>query len=116
MGAIGKEANWGERECGLSWDGVWPLRSSYWTCNLRGGNEWQLATLCTAIISPVARDWASSSPKHSMPISPARVAAFEILLRVERENAYASELLPSARYSKLSPTHHGLTMPLLLGV
>src|SRR5256886_7582011 len=51
-----------------------------------------------------------------MPISPARVAAFEILLRVERENAYASELLHSARYSKLSPTDHGLTMELVMGV
>ncbi len=50
-----------------------------------------------------------------MPISPARVAAFEILLRVERENAYASELLHSARYSKLSPTDHGLTMELVIG-
>jgi len=51
-----------------------------------------------------------------MPISPARVAAFEILLRVERENAYASELLHSARYSKLSPADHGLTMELVMGV
>ena len=51
-----------------------------------------------------------------MPISPARVAAFEILLRVERENAYASELLHSARYSKLSPVDHGLTMELVMGV
>src|SRR2546428_2479095 len=51
-----------------------------------------------------------------MPISPARVAAFEILLRVERENAYASELLHSPRYSKLSPADHGLTMELVMGV
>jgi len=51
-----------------------------------------------------------------MPISPARVAALEILLRVERENAYASELLHSARYSKLSSADHGLTMELVMGV
>jgi 16S rRNA (cytosine967-C5)-methyltransferase len=50
-----------------------------------------------------------------MPISPARVAALEILLRVERENAYASELLHSARYSKLSPVDHGLTVELVMG-
>src|SRR5438132_8636080 len=50
-----------------------------------------------------------------MAISPARVAAFEILLRVERENGYSSELLHSARYSKLSPTDHGLTMELVMG-
>jgi 16S rRNA (cytosine967-C5)-methyltransferase len=51
-----------------------------------------------------------------MPISPARLAAFEILLRVERENAYVSELLHSARFSKLSPADHGLTMELVMGV
>src|SRR6184192_2574279 len=51
-----------------------------------------------------------------MPISPARVAAFEILLRVERENGYSSELLHSARYSKLSPADRGLTMELVMGV
>ena len=32
-----------------------------------------------------------------MPISPARSAAFDILLRVDRQNAYASELLHSER-------------------
>ncbi len=51
-----------------------------------------------------------------MAISPARVAAFEILLRVERENGYSSELLHLARYSKLSPADHGLTMELVMGV
>src|SRR5437764_14910160 len=51
-----------------------------------------------------------------MAISPARVAAFEILLRVERENGYSSELLHSAQYSKLFPAGHGLTMELVMGV
>src|SRR5438067_7230261 len=51
-----------------------------------------------------------------MAISPARVAAFEILLRVERENGYSSELLHSAQYSKLFPADHGLTMELVMGV
>jgi len=51
-----------------------------------------------------------------MPISPARVAAFEILLRVEREKAYASELLRSPRYSKLSPADHGLCTEVVMGV
>ena len=36
-----------------------------------------------------------------MPISPARVAAFDILLRVEREDSYASELLHSSRYARV---------------
>ncbi len=51
-----------------------------------------------------------------MPISPARIAAFEILLRVEREDSYASELLHASRYSKLSIADHGLATELVMGV
>ncbi len=51
-----------------------------------------------------------------MAVSPARAAAFEILLKVEREHSYASELLHSARYSKLSSPDHGLTTELVMGV
>jgi 16S rRNA (cytosine967-C5)-methyltransferase len=51
-----------------------------------------------------------------MPASPARIAAFDILLQVAREDAYASELLHSARYSTLSPTDHGLATELVMGV
>jgi 16S rRNA (cytosine967-C5)-methyltransferase len=51
-----------------------------------------------------------------MPISPARVAAFDILLRVEREDSYASELLHSSHYEKFSTSDHGLATELVLGV
>jgi 16S rRNA (cytosine967-C5)-methyltransferase len=51
-----------------------------------------------------------------MPISPARVAAFEILLRVDQENSYASELLHSSRYKKLSAADHRLATELVMGV
>jgi 16S rRNA (cytosine967-C5)-methyltransferase len=51
-----------------------------------------------------------------MPISPARRAAFDILLRVEREDSYASELLHSSGYAGLSPADHGLTTELVMGV
>ncbi len=51
-----------------------------------------------------------------MAISPARVAAFDILLRVEREDSYASELLHSSRYSELSSADHGLATELVMGV
>src|SRR6202049_700126 len=51
-----------------------------------------------------------------MPISPARIAAFEILLRVEREDSYASELLHASHYSKLSIADHGLATDLVMGV
>ena len=51
-----------------------------------------------------------------MAISPARTAAAEILLRVEREDSFASELLHSARYSRLSSSDHGLATELVMGV
>jgi 16S rRNA (cytosine967-C5)-methyltransferase len=51
-----------------------------------------------------------------MSISLARSAAFDILLRVEREKSYAPELLHSAAYESLSPADHGLTTELVMGV
>ncbi len=51
-----------------------------------------------------------------MAISPARTAAFDILLQVEREDAYASELLHGARYANLSSADHGLATELVMGV
>ena len=51
-----------------------------------------------------------------MPISPARAAAFDILLRVERESSYASELLHSETYKRLSTADHALTTELVMGV
>jgi 16S rRNA (cytosine967-C5)-methyltransferase len=51
-----------------------------------------------------------------MAVSPARAAAFEIVLRVERESSYASELLHSQAYERLSTRDHGLATELVLGV
>jgi 16S rRNA (cytosine967-C5)-methyltransferase len=51
-----------------------------------------------------------------MPVSPARTAAFDILMRVEQTDAYASELLHSSRFAKLSPADHGLLTELVMGV
>jgi 16S rRNA (cytosine967-C5)-methyltransferase len=51
-----------------------------------------------------------------MPVSPARAAAFEILLRIETTDSYASELLHSARFAKLSSADHGLLTELVMGV
>src|SRR6266478_3804096 len=51
-----------------------------------------------------------------MPVSPARSLAFEILLRVEREESYAAELLHSERLAKLSSRDHGLATELVMGV
>jgi 16S rRNA (cytosine967-C5)-methyltransferase len=47
--------------------------------------------------------------------SPARAAAFDILLRVERESSYASELLHSAAYESLSTADHALATELVMG-
>lgn len=51
-----------------------------------------------------------------MPISPARAVAFDILLRVQQQDAYAAELLHSDRLDKLSPADRGLTMEIVMGV
>lgn len=51
-----------------------------------------------------------------MPVSPARAAAFEILVRVERADSYASELLHSHRLSHLSTNDRGLATELVMGV
>jgi 16S rRNA (cytosine967-C5)-methyltransferase len=51
-----------------------------------------------------------------MAISPARIAAFDILLRVDQQDAYASELLHASDYTKLSAADHRLTTELVLGV
>jgi 16S rRNA (cytosine967-C5)-methyltransferase len=51
-----------------------------------------------------------------MAISPGRSAAFEILLRVEREDSYSSELLHSPLLEKLASRDHGLATELVMGV
>ena len=51
-----------------------------------------------------------------MPVSPARAAAFDILLRVEQQEAYATELLHSDRLSKLSVADRALTTEIVMGV
>lgn len=49
-------------------------------------------------------------------ISPARTAAFSVLLRVEREDSYASELLHASTHEDLSTRDHGLATELVMGV
>jgi len=51
-----------------------------------------------------------------MTISPARAAAFEVLLRIDTTDAYAPELLHSSRFAKLSPADHGLLTEIVMGV
>jgi len=58
-----------------------------------------------------------SKAQNSRPaVSPARAAAFDILLRVERESSYASELLHSRTYGRLTAVDHSLTTELVMGV
>jgi 16S rRNA (cytosine967-C5)-methyltransferase len=51
-----------------------------------------------------------------MSISPSRAAAFDILLRIDQQASYASELLHSSQYARLSPADHGLATELVMGV
>ena len=51
-----------------------------------------------------------------MAVSPARLAAFTILLRVERESAYAVELLHSVLLEELSPADRNLATEIVMGV
>jgi len=51
-----------------------------------------------------------------MSVSPARAVAFDILLRVEEQDAYASELLHSERCADLSPLDQSLATELVMGV
>ena len=51
-----------------------------------------------------------------MSVSAARSVAFDLLLRVETTEAYATELLHSARAAALSPVDHGLATEIAMGV
>lgn len=77
-------------------------------------NAWAKVQIRAHPCKSVARNLKHQSPTR--PTSPARTAAFDILLRVARENAYASELLHSSRYASLSSADHGLATELVLGV
>jgi len=55
--------------------------------------------------------------KNTRPaVSSARATAFDILLRVERESSYASELLHSRTHSTLTSVDHSLATELVMGV
>src|ERR1700729_2627506 len=51
-----------------------------------------------------------------MPISPARKIAYEILLRVEAEGAYASDLLHAELGANVKPADAALATELTMGV
>ncbi len=51
-----------------------------------------------------------------MSISPGRRAAFDVLMRVEEQDAYASEMLHSERFGSLSQEDHGLAQEITMGV
>jgi len=51
-----------------------------------------------------------------MPISPARTAAYEILMRVDQQDAFASDLLHAPACETLSPSDHRLATELVMSV
>jgi 16S rRNA (cytosine967-C5)-methyltransferase len=55
--------------------------------------------------------------RESQPaVSPARAAAFDILLRIERDSSYAGELLHSRAIASMSAIDHSLATELVMGV
>src|SRR6266571_6489941 len=85
-------------------------------CNssLKAKRSWRPASSSTAIIPPPAN--GSAEEDLTMAVSPARNAAFNILLRVERESAYAVELLHSALLDELSPVDRHLVTEIVMGI
>ncbi|MGA8761643.1 MAG: transcription antitermination factor NusB, partial [Candidatus Sulfotelmatobacter sp.] len=61
-------------------------------------------------------DLKPDTPNRQAVVSPARTAAFDILFRVERESSYASELLHSRTYNRLTTADHALATELVFGV
>src|SRR5580693_4008671 len=102
------------------------VRWNYWRSSWKERNAPPPATSSTATALNRARDWASEVPcgtlhprwlsSYLKPVSAARSAAFDILLRAERESSYASELLHSATYEGLSRLDHALATELVMGV
>lgn len=68
-----------------------------------------------ALVRP-ANSLKTRAPKRPSAVSPARAAAFDILLRVERDFSYASELLHARSYEHLSTADHALATELVFGV
>ncbi len=54
--------------------------------------------------------------RNAMSVSPARAAAFDILLRVEHESSYASDLLHSSTHEHMSTADLALATELVMGV
>ncbi len=79
--------------------------------------SWEKRFPSVSSVSFVVKTLRPQKPKlKQMPVSAARAAAFDILLRVERESSYASELLHSSAYERLSQQDHSLATELVMGV
>src|SRR5579864_135956 len=88
-------------------------RAPCWNCcnsSLKAKRSCRPASSSTATIP------LRASGSASMAVSPARNAAFNILLRVERESAYAVELLHSSLLDELSPIDRHLVTEIVMGV
>src|SRR3954470_17911787 len=57
-----------------------------------------------------------SSDRTRFAVSPARLEAFHVLMRVERDGAYAAPLLAGEHLSRLAPEDRRLAHELVLGV
>lgn len=68
------------------------------------------------LLNPPATSRHEIDRQQPFAVSPARQEAFRILLRVEQERAYASELLASAKLDVLSAEDRRLAYEMVLGV
>jgi 16S rRNA (cytosine967-C5)-methyltransferase len=71
--------------------------------------------LVASVILTIVKSKAKAQRSRAA-VSPARAAAFDILIRAERESSYAAELLHSKTYEGLSLVDHSLTTELVMGV
>ena len=58
--------------------------------------------------------WRAKRWVHKLPVSPARTFAYDILIRVERDGSWASELLNAPRMDTLSREDRALTYELVM--
>jgi 16S rRNA (cytosine967-C5)-methyltransferase len=74
------------------------------------------AFLCRRLNPRGSSTFLKPQTPKSKPVSASRAAAYDILMRVERESSFASELLHSAAYDSLSAADHALATELVMGV
>src|SRR5690348_7059758 len=77
-------------------------------CNLKASAEWRLQISSAVIVRRPAISWEPDAVPSRARISPARVAAYDVLLRVETHDSYAAELL-DRKSTRLNSSHPSIS-------